>query len=224
MPILIDKKSGDGLTDTRYQINNFRNLRFGTETPSEAIGELTKDDNDGILIKVLGPNTTIEFDYLLDGANTNTGVGFSITQPASDLRYCNHILKSSGSGQILDKYRIVLQFNNTPETSGTATSGSTTTLTDTGKSWTADAYAFKVVKITGGTGSGQIRTIRSNTTNTLTIELDDPFDTAPASGSTYEVIDGITRKGAISKFDAVINDKEPLTFNGHVTFQVGTPT
>lgn len=52
---------------------------------------------------------------------------------------------------------------------GTATAGGATTLTDSGKSWTTNVYAGFLVRITSGTGSGQIRTISSNTGTVLTV-------------------------------------------------------
>lgn len=52
--------------------------------------------------------------------------------------------------------------------SGTATSGSTTTLVCTGKGWTNDQWINYRVRITGGTGVGQKSLITDNTTDTLT--------------------------------------------------------
>ncbi|RKX60226.1 MAG: hypothetical protein DRP29_03065 [Thermodesulfobacteriota bacterium] len=78
-------------------------------------------------------------------------------------------------------------FNVTKET-GTAESGSDDTLTDTDKSWTIDAYAGKEVYIVSGTGSGQSRTVFSNTSNTLTVGQ--KWDTNPSSDSVYEIATG----------------------------------
>lgn len=52
--------------------------------------------------------------------------------------------------------------------SGTATSGSTTTLVCTGKGWTNDQWINYQVRITAGTGVGQKSRITDNTTDTLT--------------------------------------------------------
>ena len=68
--------------------------------------------------------------------------------------------------------------------SSTATSGTTTTLTDTSQSWTANQYAGDELLITGGTGAGEHATVASNTATTLTFSAP---ATAPASGSTYEI-------------------------------------
>lgn len=71
--------------------------------------------------------------------------------------------------------------------SGTATAGSTTTtLEDTTKTWTVDQYAGMTVTITTGTGSGQSRTIVSNTATVLTVAT----WTAPDATSVYQITGG----------------------------------
>lgn len=52
--------------------------------------------------------------------------------------------------------------------SGTATSGSTTTLVDSGAAWTTDQWINYQVRITAGTGKGQVRVITANTGTQLT--------------------------------------------------------
>lgn len=73
----------------------------------------------------------------------------------------------------------------TNEDTGTATSAGTNTLTDSAKSWTTNAFAGFQVTITGGTGSGQVRTIISNTATQLTVHAD--WTVQPDGTSTYEV-------------------------------------
>ncbi|MFN7882307.1 MAG: hypothetical protein ACK5PF_04755 [bacterium] len=53
--------------------------------------------------------------------------------------------------------------------SGTATSATATTLAQTGKTWQAGQWVNSQVRITAGTGAGQIRTITANTGDTLTV-------------------------------------------------------
>ena len=84
----------------------------------------------------------------------------------------------------------------TATVTGTATSATSTTLVDTSKSWTANAYAAStsggwMVLITGGTGVNQLRQIASNTGNTLTLYAGVPWTTTPDSTSTYAIYDGI---------------------------------
>ena len=67
---------------------------------------------------------------------------------------------------------------------GTATSATSTTLTQTGKTWTASQWINSQVRITGGTGAGQIRTITANTADTLTVAT---WTTTPDATSTYAI-------------------------------------
>lgn len=52
---------------------------------------------------------------------------------------------------------------------GTATAGGATTLTNSAKTWTVNQWANYQVRITAGTGAGQVRTIASNTATALTV-------------------------------------------------------
>lgn len=69
--------------------------------------------------------------------------------------------------------------------SGTASSGSSTTLVDSTKSWGTDQWINYQVRITGGTGIGQIRPITDSNGTTLTFASGATID----STSTY-VIEG----------------------------------
>jgi hypothetical protein len=69
---------------------------------------------------------------------------------------------------------------------GTATSATGTTLVQTGKTWTASQWINSQVRITAGTGAGQIRTITANTADTLTVAT---WTTTPDATSQY-VIEG----------------------------------
>lgn len=83
------------------------------------------------------------------------------------------------------------QHDPTVSDSGTATGTQTsTTLQDTSKSWTVNGFTNYTVQITGGTGSGQWRTITSNTSNTLTVGT---WDTTPDGTSTYSITEKSTR-------------------------------
>jgi hypothetical protein len=73
--------------------------------------------------------------------------------------------------------------------SSTATAGAATTLTDTTQDWETNLWADDVVKITGGTGSGQARSIASNTATVLTVSS--AWTTNPDATSTYKVIGGL---------------------------------
>jgi hypothetical protein len=69
--------------------------------------------------------------------------------------------------------------------SGTATAGGATTLTDSGKAWTTNEWAGYEVRISSGTGSGQARTIASNTATVLTVSA--AWGTNPDATSVYTI-------------------------------------
>jgi len=52
---------------------------------------------------------------------------------------------------------------------GTATAATANTLSNTAKSWTTNQWTNSQVRITAGTGAGQVRTISSNTATQLTV-------------------------------------------------------
>ena len=66
---------------------------------------------------------------------------------------------------------------------GTATAGAGSTLTNSGKAWATNQWASYQVRLTGGTGAGQVRTIASNTGTVLTVSS--AWSTNPDSTSTY---------------------------------------
>jgi len=69
---------------------------------------------------------------------------------------------------------------------GTATSGASTTLADTNKTWGTTRFVGARVKIVSGVGSGQNRTIVSHTTDTLTVAA---WDITPTTASKYVIYD-----------------------------------
>lgn len=74
---------------------------------------------------------------------------------------------------------------------GLASSGTTTTIVDTGtKNWTTNQFSGKRFRITGGTGASQELAITSHTNNTLTFGA----ATAPDATSPYAII-GIPPRG-----------------------------
>lgn len=68
---------------------------------------------------------------------------------------------------------------------GTATAGAATTLTNAAKSWGTNMWANSQVRITAGTGKGQIRTIASNTGTVLTVSS--AWTTNPDATSVYAI-------------------------------------
>ena len=87
---------------------------------------------------------------------------------------------------------------------GTATSGTSTTLTDTSKDWETDVWKDSYVEILSGTGVGQIRKIASNTGDTITVST--AFTTAPDSTSVYRIFgSGYSVVGVKDASDTQIN-------------------
>jgi hypothetical protein len=77
---------------------------------------------------------------------------------------------------------------------GTATAGTTTTLTDSNASWITNQYANSDVVIVSGTGAGQKRRIASNTATALTLATavtgnsnTGAFATTPDTTSVYKI-------------------------------------
>ncbi|TXI86921.1 MAG: hypothetical protein E6Q36_08380 [Chryseobacterium sp.] len=68
---------------------------------------------------------------------------------------------------------------------GTASSGAASTLTESSKAWNANQWANYQVRITGGTGKGQIRTIASNTGTALTVSAN--WTVNPDNTSVYAI-------------------------------------
>jgi hypothetical protein len=98
--------------------------------------------------------------------------------------------------------------------SGTAESATSTTLTDTDKSWVTDQFINLNVVITGGTGAGQTRTVASNTADTLTVSSS--WTTTPDNTSTYEIRFGAGAYGHWSR------EGDTLRFSGDATYENGS--
>jgi hypothetical protein len=67
---------------------------------------------------------------------------------------------------------------------GTATSGTATTIVNTAKTWATNQWTNYQIRITSGTGAGQIRTISSNTATTITVPT---WTTTPDNTSQYSI-------------------------------------
>jgi cob(I)alamin adenosyltransferase len=68
---------------------------------------------------------------------------------------------------------------------GTITSALNGVVTDSAKSWIADQWTNFAIRILAGTGAGQLRTIKTNTSNTLTTYMD--WNIEPDSTSIYAI-------------------------------------
>ena len=218
MPVTINKNDGTNI----LTINNFSNVVIDAGGGSDLLPDLAGDEKSAILIHTLGPTMTINFEYTLVDEASTVVTGSTVTTARDQMKYLYNTLMSTGTASYTDSYWFTLEFSTTALDSGTATAGASTTITDSGKSWTVNAYANQIVKITGGTGSGQVRNITSNTATALTVS--DAWRTNPDATSTYQIIDAFARKGFVSKITSQMASDQPLSFRGNITFQVGTVT
>ena len=68
---------------------------------------------------------------------------------------------------------------------GTATAGAANTLTNSAKTWATNQWTNSQIRITAGTGSGQIRTVASNTGTVITVSV--AWTTQPDATSIYSI-------------------------------------
>ena len=101
---------------------------------------------------------------------------------------------------------------------GMATSGTTTTLTDSTANWPVNAEAGYKLYIYSGTGRGQITTITSNTSNVLTFPT---LSTAPDATSKYVITgyDAGTSTGS-NTFNTLIDSTKTWTVDQYANYGV----
>lgn len=68
---------------------------------------------------------------------------------------------------------------------GTASAGGASTITNAAKNWTVNQWTNYQIRITAGTGAGQVRTIASNTATVITVTV--AWTTAPDATSVYSI-------------------------------------
>jgi hypothetical protein len=69
--------------------------------------------------------------------------------------------------------------------SGTTTSATSNTLTNSSKTWTTNQWTNYQIRITSGTGIGQVRTIASNTGTQITVSAN--WTVTPSTNSVFEI-------------------------------------
>jgi hypothetical protein len=133
-------------------------------TNSEHVGRI-------LHVSVIGPNATSQLRKITANTNNSITVSPALTTAAVNgtSRYVITDMNALGSWD-----------------SGTSTStGSTTVITDSGKTWVASSLIGKRVKFTSGVGAGQESPITANTANTVTFTV---ITTAQAIGDTYSIL------------------------------------
>jgi hypothetical protein len=124
--------------------------------------------------------TVLLFGKKPDG--TGITLQLTLTAPTLGQGYCDitsQVVSSAGNVDL--QIRIF-----TPAATGSATSGTSTSMYDTSKTWTVNAHAGKWLYISSGAGAGQSRLIVSNTATQLVAS--EAWDVNPAAGSGYSII------------------------------------
>lgn len=142
---------------------------------------------------------------VIDEGNANgilgfiTGASASVLEPATgktySVSYVSDKLVSEYAPQLFagNMNQVVAAYGekrpSTEFDSGTASGSATRQLIDASKTWTVDEWIGFYVKITAGTGKGQVRVVISNTANTLTLSQDWTSLLSPDTTSQYSITD-----------------------------------
>jgi len=102
-------------------------------------------------------------------------------------------LQPGGYRKLYQDGRVHLLKRAVSVTDATAGECGSTTIGDSGESWTPGEFVGQYVEITGGTGSGQTRKIVANTATTLTITP--AWGTTPSTDSDFRTVDEILYGG-----------------------------
>ena len=142
--------------------------------------------------RIRGAGTAGTSGFAVDATGRVGMIDAAASAWAGALGVQSSVVISKSNSTINEVFFDVEHFNSYPGAladSGTATAGGATTLTDSGKSWTVNAYAGKFVRLVTGTGSAAadpFRYIVSNTSTALTVTP--AWTTNPASGTTYQIL------------------------------------
>ncbi len=123
-----------------------------------------------------------------NGPNANT-IG-PISRAASlgtmiNLESGNGNTFNSINGESIGDYYFKLNSNAAVATGTSSGSNTMSSLKDTTKTWTVNEYLNHAVKITSGTGSGQVRRVKNNTATSLGV--DNPWGVLPDATSVYAI-------------------------------------
>lgn len=200
--------TGDGLTigfDTGARIGAYPNMFGGNAglgssfapTQNRVVGTTTTSYSSFPLSKVgFVPDASLDPDQSLgySGAPLNTP-GLYVVQPL--LFYSASFVVGYSDSYVLhppistNDTLFGITADGKPLDTGTATDGSSITLTCTGKGWGVNAYAGKTVFIDSGTGAGYSRRIISNTSEILTVNKQ--WDVTPNNTSIFYIVDEVYR-------------------------------
>jgi hypothetical protein len=151
------------------------------------------ENNNGFMtsFEIVIPNSWIDPDYRLNKYILQPCI-FSADmsqnqQSASSGGYLDeNILSAPSTGMVIEDTFAVGKLDSG---TSTGTGNTTSVMNDTGKLWTVNAFANKVVVIIFGAGAGMIKKIVSNTATAITISSDYLFEAIPDNTSQYIICD-----------------------------------
>lgn len=118
-------------------------------------------------------------------------VGFSVYDKATNAwtsRSVTNLPTTWGTeGQLVSTCSLATNVGQAAIEAATATGGGTSTISNSARSWVSDQWVNYQVRITGGLGQGQVRTITSSTSTSITVSPS--WTTTPNSTSQY-IIEG----------------------------------
>jgi len=180
----IDVFGGKNTIDSDKEIQNYNasdlsNARVDGERIYKRAGHAVKGTSTGSTTGCLGMyqfHQTGSTDKLMKGYNT-------VVEYWTGSAWSNAI-----TGLTANKQQTYATFSfqgATASITGTATAGTAYSLTDAGTGWTVDAYRNMFITTDGGTGSGQVKLIVSNTSEVIKIQS--PWDVIPSTDTTFTI-------------------------------------
>lgn len=124
------------------------------------------------------PEVFLRLDPIIKGTVTETSANNSTAKHLS-------VVVPAVNGDLSGKGKVIQFYSFEVLAGGTASGGTTSTVTDSSRNWVVNNYVNYYVRMTSGANKGKARAIASNTNNTLT--LFDPFLSTVASGDVYEI-------------------------------------
>jgi len=171
----------DTPTDIGGAIDKSTSVTFADLENTGACKVMSENANDDSqTVTVYGRNTA--------GEKVNEGIALDGTTPQTGSTSFERLLKGVKSSSTLGHVAIM---STTNDHTGTATDGTSDNITlAAGASGTDDEYQFKVIRITTGTGAGQLREIVKYDGTTKIAYVRD-WSTTPDATSQYEIADGM---------------------------------
>lgn len=209
------------MTVAQFKLSNYAYNRIGSAQGASAVGLYQNFDERRELFEFLydnGYRPTHFYNGLgindFGGLSPNFDVG---TAAINNVERINDEIRAIfPSIKIINTTIPECRSTTIPYTGTSTGSNTTTTINDTSKSWEVDELVGFEVYINGGTGTGQRRTIVSNTETEITIST--AWSTTPTASSTYEIDANWLSVEHQTAYSAAYepDDGNPATANGAV--------